>query len=302
MENKYLKGIDISEFNGIIDFKMVKNQVDFIMIRATFGRFGLDKKFEFNVNECLKYDIPFGFYFYSYATDEEKVIEETKFFLEKVKPYVNKASFPFVIDMEDSDKYKENHGNPNKEKLTNICIKACELIKEQKLIPCIYANKEWFEKKLDLEKLEKYYKWLAWWNEEAIDKIDKKQYQMLQYSSKGVVLGVSGKVDVNYSFVDFAKAKQYLENLSKITFIKLVTGFEDITIQFFSCYKHGQDLIDKVYARLQKPKVEKKPECNKAKEVQKEYGFETKTINFILSYLYGEEAISKLYNAIVLEK
>lgn len=238
MTNKdYLKGIDISEFNGDIDFSKVKTEVDFVMIRATFGRFGVDKKFEQNVKGCIDNDIAFGFYFYSYATDEEKAKEEVSLFLNKVRPYKEKATFPFVIDMEDSDFYKAQNGNPSKEQLTSICVKACQMIAEEKLIPMIYANKDWFENKLDKEKLQKFYKWIAWWNDKAINEIDKKTYSMLQWTSKGIIKGIKGQVDINYSFVDFKKAKQYIDNIAKINYIKLVTGLEDITIQFVSCYK-----------------------------------------------------------------
>lgn len=293
-----LMGIDISEFNGMIDFKKVKEKVDFVIIRATFGRFGVDKKFEYNTSECIKYEIPFGFYFYSYATDEEKMKDEVNFFLEKTKPYHQQATFPFIIDMEDSDFYKAKNGNPTKEVLTNICVKACEMIKERKLIPMIYASKDWFETKLDNSKLDKYYRWLAWWNKEADSKIDKKKYSMLQYSNKGIISGIKEMCDVNYSYVDFGKAKQYLDNISKISFIKLKTTLEDITIQFMSCYKYGQDLINKIYTRLLKARTTKKENANYKKEVQKEFELESKTIDFLSNYLYGEELFKKLYEAI----
>lgn len=32
-----MKGIDISEHNGIIDFDKLKDNVDFVMVRAGFG-------------------------------------------------------------------------------------------------------------------------------------------------------------------------------------------------------------------------------------------------------------------------
>lgn len=299
MANNYLKGIDISEFNGDIDFMKVKDEVDFIMIRATFGRFGIDNKFEQNVKGCITHNIPFGLYFYSYATDEEKGIEETKFFLERIKPYKDKITFPCVIDMEDSDSYKQNHGNPSKEILTNICVKACELIKQERLIACVYANKDWFQNRIDKAKLTSCYLWLAWWNNDLEATINKfgKEFSLVQYTSKGQIKGIKGFVDMNYSLVDFIKAKQYLENISKINFIKLQTGLEDITIQFLSCYKFGQDLINKIYERLLKEKSVRKDNPKMEKEVQKEYGFETKTIIFLSNYLYGEELITKLYLA-----
>lgn len=172
------------------------------------------------------------------------------------------------------------------------------MIKEAKLIPIIYANKDWFENRLIKEKLNSYYKWLAWWNKEAPDKIDKKEYQMIQYSNKGVVSGIKEMCDVNYSFVDYAKAKEYLESLSKISFVKLRSGLQDITLQFLSCYKWGKDLIEKIYLRLLKPKVKRKENPNYKNEVQKEFQLEGKAIAFLSCYLYSDDLFRKLYISI----
>lgn len=231
-----LKGIDISEFNGNIDFKKLKKEVDFVYIRATYGRFGLDKRMKEYVEGCIKYEIPFSFYYYSYATNEELASDEVKFFLQAINKYKERLIFPVMIDMEDSDSYKLNHGNPSKEVLTNICIVACEKIAEAKLTPIIYANADWFNHKLDLEKLKNYMKWIAWWETEETN-IDKEKFQIWQYSSKGEIDGIKGKVDLDYSFVDFISLSQYIKNVSMINFIKSKTFLSDLDIQFLSCYK-----------------------------------------------------------------
>ena len=236
MEQK-LKGIDISEFNGKVDFKKLKNQVDFIYIRATYGRYGIDKKFREYSKEAIANDIPIGFYYYSYATDEEKAVEEVNFFLDNIFEFKDKITFPLCIDMEDSDGYKEKNGNPNKEMLTNIILRACEKIVEKSFIPIIYACDDWFKNRLDLEKLEPYLKWLAFWNT-AEENIDKTKFCMWQYSSKGNLAGIESKnVDLDYSFVDFIRLKEYVKNVQKINFIKSKTLFSDIVIQYMSCYK-----------------------------------------------------------------
>lgn len=236
METK-LKGIDISEFNGNIDFKKLKSQVDYVYIRATYGRYGIDKKFLEYTARAIENEIPIGFYYYSYATDEDKALEEVNFFLENIEIFKEKITFPLVIDMEDSDGYKAKNGNPNKEVLTNIIIKACETIASHNFIPCIYACDDWFKNRLDSEKLEKYLKWLAWWNTKE-ENINKNKYCMWQYSSKGKLTGIESKnVDLDYSFVDFVKLKNYVNNVQKINFIKSKTLFSDIVIQFISCYK-----------------------------------------------------------------
>lgn len=54
-------GVDISEHNGIINFEELKNEVDFVMIRATYGRKGIDKMMKRNADECVRLNIPFRF-------------------------------------------------------------------------------------------------------------------------------------------------------------------------------------------------------------------------------------------------
>ena len=206
--------------------------------------------------------------------------------------------FPAIIDMEDSDSYKSNHGVTGKEALTNICITACKLLIKKNYKSCIYANADWFKNKLIKQNLKSYFKWLACWNEkEDINELSK-EYIMWQYSSKGEIDGISGNVDLNYSFVDFQKLNTYIENVSKLNYIKLVTGLSDFDLQFISSYKYGQDLMNKIHKRMLEPKVERKENPDLMKEVQKEYGLELKTMQFIYMYVNNASFINKLYNAV----
>lgn len=207
------------------------------MIRASFGRFGVDKKFKDNVLGCIAFNIPFGLYYYSYALSEKEAEEEVNHFVEVTKEYKEKMTFPACIDMEDSDKYKENHGITKKEDITAITIKACETLLKNEYKSMIYANAEWFKNKLDETKVKSYFKWLACWNDKEDEEKLKQKYVMWQYSSKGEIAGIEGKVDLNYSFVDFKKFMEYLENVTKIQSIKFFTGLNDLDMQFMSCYK-----------------------------------------------------------------
>lgn len=300
MKQKMLKGIDISEFNGNIDFKKLKNEVDFIYIRATYGRYGIDKRFYEYTSEAIKNEIPFGFYYYSYATDETKAEEEVYFFLSQIQQFKDFITYPLAIDMEDSDGYKVNNGNPDKDILTNICIKACEKIAEKSFTPIIYACDDWFKNHLDFEKLGTYLKWIAFW-ETKEENIDKSKYSIWQYSSKGKVNGINTNVDLNYSFVDFARLKEYIENISKINFIKSKTMINDLSIQYMSCYKWGNELLNKIYKALNSSDklVYKELELDEMKkEVKKYIGLEQKTIDYLSVFLYEEDLFRLLYNAI----
>ena len=61
------KGIDVSQWNGTIDWQKVKNAgVDYAIIRCGFGMNQTnqdDTKWKENADACTKYNIPFGVIF-----------------------------------------------------------------------------------------------------------------------------------------------------------------------------------------------------------------------------------------------
>ena len=292
-----IKGIDISENNGQINFKKVKEQgYEFVMIRATFGRHKEDRNFRKNILSAYNQGLKVGIYYYSYALSEIQGIEEVDFLLKTINPFKEMITYPVVIDMEDSDKYKEKNGFPSNEILCKIVKNATERISTAGYYSMCYASASWFKDKLNTKEMDNVSKWIAWWDigESAVDK---RRYRMWQKSSKARIEGIETNVDEDIAFVEFDKLINYLENIRKIQEIKLKTGLEDITIQFISCYKHGQEAINKLYLGLQKPKL-KNPSDNIHKVVQKHFGYEDKTIKFFENYVYGEQFFLKLYRAI----
>lgn len=294
-----IKGIDISEFNGFIDFNKVRDSgINFVMIRATYGRKKEDKLLHKNVKACIEAGIPFGFYYYSYAIDEETAREEVDFFLKTVGKYREYVSYPLAIDMEDSDGYKKERNAISKENLTNICDIACKRIRDNSFIPMIYANADYFKNYLDEEKLKDYPKWIAWWSQNA--NIDKTKYSIWQYKSTGIVDGIGTKVDMNECFFDYQKYTNYLNNVIKINEIKLLTGLQDITIQYISCNKDGQEILNKIYYRLKEKKQKRKDisEFDLLLKITKEFKFTEEEIEYFKYYIYYNDLLQKLYNGI----
>ena len=294
-----IKGIDISEFNGIIDFNKVKEAgINFVMIRATYGRKKEDKFFHKNVKGCIEAGLPFGFYYYSYAIDEETALEEVDFFLKTVGKYREYVHYPLAIDMEDSDGYKKERNAISKENLTKICEIACKRIRENSFIPMIYANADYFKNYLDEEKLKDCPKWIAWWSQNA--NIDKTKYSIWQYKSTGIVDGIGTKVDMNESFFDYQKYTNYLNNVIKINEVKLLTGLQDITIQYISCNKNGQEILNKIYYRLKEKKQKRKniEEIDLLAKITKEFKFTEEEIEYFKYYIYFNDLLQKLYNGI----
>lgn len=195
------KGIDVSKHQGEIDWKQVAaDGVEFAFIRVGNRGYGSgklveDETFEKNVKEALSAGIKVGVYFYTQAINEEELLEEANFVLEKIAPY--KIECPIVFDVE---KVIDDAGRMNAlsvEERTNLTLLFCQTIENAGYKPMIYYNMEMSTLMLDLETLENYDKWLAYYNSDFYYPYD---YKVWQYSHKGSVAGIQGDVDMNISF------------------------------------------------------------------------------------------------------
>lgn len=151
--------------------------------------------------------------------------------------------------------------------------------------------------RLRSEKLNKYAKWIAWWYQKA--DFDKAIYPIWQYSSEGKIDGINGNVDLNKSYVDFPKQIKYLQMIVKIQQIKMMTGLADITLQYLNCYKWNDDLMIKLFKRLQNGKVKYEDKLSKWDFIKNEFNLEDNTIQFMQFYLYSDDLRDKLFDSIV---
>lgn len=195
------KGIDVSRHQGEIDWQKVgETDVEFVFIRVGYrgygnGRMVEDEQFVDNIKGALGAGLKVGVYYFSQAVNTEEALEEANFVLEQIAPY--KVEMPVVVDVE---KVSDSQGRMNLisvEERTNITMAFCEAIEAAGYIPMIYHNMEMGVMLLDLEPLENYEKWFAYYGTELYYPYD---YQVWQYSEKGSVEGISGDVDLNISF------------------------------------------------------------------------------------------------------
>ncbi len=104
-------GIDVSSWQGNLDFEKVKNAgVDFAIVRvgSTWGKDGeyfLDSKFERNMEGFNEVGIPVGAYFYSYAKNEDEAREEAEWVIANLKKY--DVDLPVAFDFEDWSKFNQ---------------------------------------------------------------------------------------------------------------------------------------------------------------------------------------------------
>ena len=153
------KGIDVSEFQGKIDWEKVKNDgIEFAILRCGYGMdFSNqdDVEYERNANECERLGIPYGVYLMSYANTVEKARSEAKHVLRLIEG--RKISLGVWYDIEDNG----TSGAINKETLTNIINTFCNTIKNAGYKVGVYANLNWLENKIEKTIKDNYDIWVA---------------------------------------------------------------------------------------------------------------------------------------------
>lgn len=195
------KYIDVSTHQGTIDWEKVKAAgIDGVMIRAGYGRNNIDKQFVRNVTECNRLGIPCGVYWFSYAYTEEMAKKEAEYCLEAVKPY--KLELPVCFDFEyDSVAYAKKQGVAVNKKLATALVHAfCGVIEAAGYYVMNYANPDYLRNYFD-DSVKRYDLWLAWYSNAVKPTMD---CGIWQYSSSGKVDGISGNVDMNHAYKDFA--------------------------------------------------------------------------------------------------
>ena len=194
-------GIDVSENNGYIDWDDVKDAgVDFVIVRSSYGRTGVDDMFLENVNGAHAVGLACGAYHYGYGlTPADAVIEA-----QNCKRVIDEAGvlleLPVWYDMEDEDEYKERHGfDFSMENATAICRAFLDEI--QPLDCGVYASLSWFQDYIDWRSLGCAV-WNAEWmrGENPAPNVDQDSIQgyMWQYTDKKLIGGRYFDGDIIY--------------------------------------------------------------------------------------------------------
>ena len=186
-----LKGLDLSEHNGNIDFTKVKNSgISFVILRV--GWIGnkenhtLDKKFEEYYNNAKANGLKVGFYVYSYVENETAMLSAINWIRTQISGKIRE--YPIFLDVEDAQISKLS-----KDEQTKLCKYFCDNFENSG----IYANLDWFKNKLNVNDLTNYKIWLAQWTNAETHSANFK-VDLWQYTSEGKVSGINSNVDMNY--------------------------------------------------------------------------------------------------------
>lgn len=197
-------GIDVSEFQGEIDWYAVKAAgVEFAIIRAgyrgmTQGLLAEDSRFEANMQGSSSADMKRGVYFFSQAVTEKEAEAEADFVVDLLAG--TKLEYPVVFDWEQPNPTEDMPQNTLRaydctgETVTKCAAAFCKRIQEAGYIPCVYFNKNQAYSFYDLEALKDFDFWYAEYNELPSICYN---FRTWQYSESGSIPGIGVSVDLD---------------------------------------------------------------------------------------------------------
>lgn len=187
-----VKGIDVSENNGLVDWDaVVAAGYKFAIVRSSYGRTGVDEMFQRNVAEATKRGLKCGAYHYSYALNVAQAEEEARHCRQTIEDAGVLLELPVFYDMEDADGYKVRHDFAfDAEEITAMCRAFVENIG----LDCgIYASWSWLLDYIDWKAIG-----CAVWNAEWGAEDDLKGY-MWQYTDRAYIGGRYFDANILYS-------------------------------------------------------------------------------------------------------
>ena len=200
--HKIINGIDVSKWQGQIDWKKVKaDGIDFAIIRIGYssladGTSTKDPYYDYNIKEAKKAGLKVGVYYYAQSINRAEVKREAEYVLANLKG--EKLDFPVVFDSEQPQGGRLREANIDMETYTGFAEYFCQLIRAGGYTPMVYSSYNGLHANYDGARLEKKEKiWLARYNTATFYE---GKYEIWQYASSGIVSGINARTDMNFYY------------------------------------------------------------------------------------------------------
>ena len=194
------RGLDVSEFQGIVNWNQVKSAgYQFAMLRAGYGFSSIDQQFKRNASECNRIGLPVGAYWFCYATSPEIAVMEADGCLNTIAPY--RMEYPICYDIEQASvDYAASNGVTITPALATEIVRAfCRRIEERGYFAMFYTNRNFQRTYFPADFSERYAFWYAYYNSQ----FDGTNCGMWQFTSQGSIPGISGNVDLDTGLEDY---------------------------------------------------------------------------------------------------
>lgn len=195
-------GIDVSGWNGDIDWARVKaSGIDFAIIKMgnvynSSGTVDLESTFRKNVAGCERVGLPYGVYLYTYVQSPARMEQVMPYVVNELKNTCKKMwAIPCYLDIEEMAVV--SGGNTN---TLNMVKKFAEAVEKGGFKAGVYSSTYWWNAYLTSDWYDTKARWVADWGSRCDYT---KSYGIWQFSEKGLVNGISGRVDMNYAYFDY---------------------------------------------------------------------------------------------------
>lgn len=192
-----VKGIDVSHWQGSVDFTKVKAAgYSFVILNAGYGKFDnqKDERFEENYKKAKAAGLGVGAYWYSYALGAQDATTEAECFLRAIKG--KQFDYPVAFDIED-----RTQSSLSSATIGQICTAFCDKVASAGYYVSLYSYTSFLENKVPTAVRSKYDIWVA--NFDVQKPSYSGAYGMWQYTSTARVPGVTGNCDCNYAYKDY---------------------------------------------------------------------------------------------------
>ncbi len=262
-------GIDVSKWQGLIDWKKVKDTgIQFAIIRVGCrGEDGVireDENAGYNIQEAYKNGIMIGAYFFSTARSEEEVIEEAEWTIDYIKGYG--ISYPVVYDCEGFKSENSRMYNVTAKQRTDYALKYLDMINEAGYDAMFYGarndlqNSECWE----TERIASKYKlWVAIYSKITYPVQDKPEYDgrvdAWQFTDSGRIDGINTDVDLVVCYFNKMMSPPKNPDSTPDVFKDYITDGtylykktdENVTAKYYTNLREGPSLKSKIVVVLE---------------------------------------------------
>lgn len=205
-----MRGIDISQGSGGVDFQLLKKDgFDFVICRAGYGSSinQKDSKFDEYVLGAKNAGLHVGAYWFIYARSRQEAIENGRAFCAVCERYKGVLDMPLYIDYEnESTRYyeQETKVKEDKQTATDFVLAACAEVEQNDWYSGYYVNLDYLKNHVNANALTHYALWLALWRD--VKSVPETPCGIWQYSGDTKTQYAGGGIDLDLSFVDYPTA------------------------------------------------------------------------------------------------
>lgn len=186
--NQIYDGIDVSNWQGTIDYNQVKNDgIQVVYIKATQGVNIVDSHFRINYNNAKANGLKVGFYHFLTARTVEEAIRQAEFFASVISN--TNPDCKLAMDF-------EVFGNLTVAEINNISKAFLARVKEITGKEVVIYSDEYAARNIfSIELADEYPLWIAQYGVTSPGETNWEYWEGFQYTSRGEVSGIRGFVD-----------------------------------------------------------------------------------------------------------